>query len=76
MQGIFPWFNEDEPVLWWSPDPRFVLFPEELHIPKVYGVCLIRKFLPFLWTKLLRMLFYLVLLQKDKGKAAHGLIPK
>ncbi len=27
--GIFPWFNEDDPVLWWSPDPRMVLFPEE-----------------------------------------------
>jgi len=34
-QGVFPWFNsDDEPVLWWSPDPRFVLFPEELHISK------------------------------------------
>ncbi len=31
-QGIFPWFNENDPVLWWSPDPRFVLFPEKLHI--------------------------------------------
>ncbi|MDP2832198.1 MAG: leucyl/phenylalanyl-tRNA--protein transferase [Pseudomonadota bacterium] len=27
--GIFPWFNEGEPVLWWSPDPRMVLFPDE-----------------------------------------------
>lgn len=34
FQGIFPWFNESDPVLWWSPDPRFVLFPEELHVPK------------------------------------------
>lgn len=33
-QGIFPWYNEDDPILWWSPDPRFVLFPNELHIPK------------------------------------------
>jgi leucyl/phenylalanyl-tRNA--protein transferase len=31
-QGIFPWFSEDEPLLWWSPDPRFVLFPEKLHV--------------------------------------------
>ena len=31
-RGIFPWFSEDEPILWWSPDPRFVLFPEELHV--------------------------------------------
>ncbi len=27
--GIFPWYNEDSPVLWWSPDPRMVLFPQE-----------------------------------------------
>lgn len=32
--GIFPWFNDDEPPLWWSPDPRFVLFPQELNISK------------------------------------------
>lgn len=32
--GIFPWFNEDEPPLWWSPDPRFVLFPGELKVSK------------------------------------------
>lgn len=28
-QGIFPWYNEGEPVLWWSPDPRGVIFPEQ-----------------------------------------------
>ena len=31
-QGIFPWFNEDEPICWWFPNPRFVLFPAELKI--------------------------------------------
>ena len=31
-QGIFPWFNAGDPILWWSPDPRAVLFPEELSI--------------------------------------------
>lgn len=31
-QGIFPWFNEGEPVMWWSPNPRMVLFPVELKI--------------------------------------------
>lgn len=31
-QGIFPWFNETDPIIWWSPDPRFVLLPEELHV--------------------------------------------
>ena len=32
--GIFPWFNEDEPIIWWSPPLRMVLFPEELKISK------------------------------------------
>jgi len=32
--GIFPWYSEDEIPMWWSPDPRFVLFPGELHISK------------------------------------------
>jgi len=30
--GIFPWFNEDEPICWWSPDPRFVLYPADLKV--------------------------------------------
>ncbi len=32
--GIFPWFSMDEPFLWWSPDPRLVLFPREINISK------------------------------------------
>lgn len=32
--GIFPWFNEDEVILWWSPNSRFVLFPEGLKVSK------------------------------------------
>ena len=32
--GIFPWFNEDEPILWWSLDPRMVLFPDEFRYSK------------------------------------------
>ncbi len=33
-RGIFPWYDERTPILWWSPDPRFVLFPDELRIPR------------------------------------------
>jgi leucyl/phenylalanyl-tRNA--protein transferase len=32
--GIFPWYNEDDPICWWSPDPRCVLFPGKLHVSK------------------------------------------
>lgn len=33
-RGIFPWFSDDEPILWWSPDPRMVLFPAELRVTR------------------------------------------
>ena len=51
--GIFPWYNEDQPILWWSPDPRTVLFPDKLHIsrslkrslrPGIFNVTLDRYF--------------------------------
>ena len=32
--GIFPWFNDEDPIMWWSPDPRFVLFPDNLKVSK------------------------------------------
>ncbi len=36
-QGIFPWYSEGEPLLWWSPAPRLVLFPEKFHLPRRLG---------------------------------------
>jgi leucyl/phenylalanyl-tRNA--protein transferase len=33
-KGIFPWFSESEPILWWSPDPRLVLFPENIKVSR------------------------------------------
>lgn len=33
-QGIFPWYNPDEPILWWCPDPRAVLFPSDFHVSR------------------------------------------
>lgn len=35
--GCFPWFQDGQPILWWSPDPRTVLFPEELHVSRSLG---------------------------------------
>ena len=34
QNGIFPWFEDDNTILWWSPDPRFVLFPSKLKVSK------------------------------------------
>jgi len=36
-QGIFPWYSVGEPILWWSPSPRLVLFPEQFHLPRRLG---------------------------------------
>jgi leucyl/phenylalanyl-tRNA--protein transferase len=33
-KGIFPWFSENEPILWWSPDPRLVLFPGNIKVSR------------------------------------------
>lgn len=35
--GIFPWYSEGDPILWWSPDPRMVLYPAELKISRSLG---------------------------------------
>ncbi|WP_457668325.1 leucyl/phenylalanyl-tRNA--protein transferase [Thiolapillus sp.] len=42
-QGIFPWYGEDQPILWWSPDPRMVLFPDDLHVSRSLAKELRRK---------------------------------
>lgn len=34
QHGIFPWYSEGEPILWWSPNPRMVLFPDELNVSR------------------------------------------
>jgi leucyl/phenylalanyl-tRNA--protein transferase len=52
-QGIFPWYNPEDPLLWQSPDPRFIIFPESLHVSEsmrkvfkreIFTVCLDRDF--------------------------------
>jgi len=41
--GIFPWFNADDPILWWSPDPRFVISFDRLHVSRSMARVLRRK---------------------------------
>jgi leucyl/phenylalanyl-tRNA--protein transferase len=40
--GIFPWYNPDEPILWWCPDPRTILLPEALQVSRSYRKALAR----------------------------------
>jgi leucyl/phenylalanyl-tRNA--protein transferase len=37
LRGVFPWYSADQPILWWAPDPRMVLFPEEFKLSRSLG---------------------------------------
>lgn len=50
-RGIFPWFNEGEPILWWAPDPRMVLFLDELVVSKSMRNVLNRKLFTVTFNK-------------------------
>jgi leucyl/phenylalanyl-tRNA--protein transferase len=43
LQGIFPWFNDDSEILWWSPNPRMVLYPQNLKISKSFRKTLLNQ---------------------------------
>lgn len=42
QHGIFPWFDDGQPILWWSPDPRCVLYPEDFHVARRLRRALLR----------------------------------
>jgi len=50
-QGIFPWYSEGEPILWWSPDPRLVIFPGQLHISRSLRKTLSRQEFTFTYNR-------------------------
>lgn len=35
-KGIFPWFDDDDPIIWWCPDPRYLLFPDKFHVSRSF----------------------------------------
>jgi len=49
--GIFPWFSEKDPIIWWSPNPRFVLYPDEIKISKSMRQVLNRKVFDITYDK-------------------------
>lgn len=53
-RGIFPWYEEGQPVLWWSPDPRAVLFPGALHISRSLRRSLRRAGFTVTWNRAFR----------------------
>ena len=58
-KGIFPWYNDDEPICWWSPNPRCVLFPQKLRVSRSMHKIIREKAFSFTvnnaFTKVMRM---------------------
>ena len=72
--GIFPWYNEsdNDPILWWSPNPRFVLDLKDLHIPKSLKKIIKKTFLRLNLIQILHKLCLNVQMPIDKIKMALG----
>lgn len=49
--GIFPWYSAGQPVLWWAPDPRCVLFPQEVHVSRSLRKTLNKRKFRFTWDE-------------------------
>lgn len=51
QQGIFPWYNVGEPILWWSPSERMVLYPDEVHISRSMSKSLKKHHIECFWNR-------------------------
>lgn len=49
--GIFPWYSQDDPIIWWTPDPRFVLFPGEVKLSRTTKQVVRRKIFEITYDK-------------------------
>ena len=74
--GIFPWYSDDEPILWWSPDPRLILYPKKINISKSLKKKLTIIILPLQWIRHLKMLSMHVLVCVPKIAKKPGLLMK
>jgi leucyl/phenylalanyl-tRNA--protein transferase len=66
--GIFPWYETGQPILWWSPDPRMVLFPEELHIARSLHKFLQKKFFKVTFNEDFPAVISACAKQRDKNR--------
>jgi len=67
-KGIFPWYNDDQPVLWWSPDPRAVIAPDNFHMSR----SLQRELRRHDWSYSLNQNFSAVIAACAVGRGEHG----
>lgn len=67
-RGLFPWFNDDQPILWWSPDPRAIIRPEAFHVSR----SLMRLLRRDNWSYSLNQAFTKVIAGCATNRGQHG----
>ncbi|AAU92195.1 MULTISPECIES: leucyl/phenylalanyl-tRNA--protein transferase [Methylococcus] len=67
-RGIFPWYGEGDPILWWSPDPRLVLFPEKLRISRSLRKTLRRRLFRFSFDRAFRAVITACAERREKSE--------
>ncbi len=75
-KGLFAWYNEYEPVIWWCPDPRFVLFPEELKISKSMSQLLRKQSFSVTYNKDFAAVIRKCASQNRKGQEGTWILPE
>lgn len=68
QRGIFPWYNDDQPILWWSPDPRAVIVPQHFHMSR----SLARELRRDEWSWSLNQRFATVIRECGANRGTHG----
>lgn len=76
FNGIFPWYNQDSPILWWSPDPRFVLFPASLKVSKSMQQVLNRKLYRITYNTAFREVLKYCAQTRRPGQEGTWLLPE
>ena len=74
--GIFPWYSEGEPVLWWSPDPRMVLFPQNLKVSRSLKKILKKKIFEIKFDTDFERVINMCASVKRKGQAGTWITPE
>ncbi|MDQ6970770.1 MAG: leucyl/phenylalanyl-tRNA--protein transferase [Mariprofundus sp.] len=75
-QGIFPWYAENQPVLWWSPDPRMVLFAAEFHCSKRLARRMRQNVYTFSWDEAFDQVIGLCAEMPRKGEHGTWILPQ
>ena len=76
QKGIFPWYELEQPILWWSPDPRFVLFPKKLKVSRNMKKVLNKDKFKITYNKAFKEVIQQCAQVKRKGQSSTWITPK